>query len=158
MTEDEKYKVIARLQNKEEPQAIAEILDLSYAGVLRFKKQYEQSLLNGTVDKLVDVDRMVLSTVGDQLGVDTTELTKGLDGLDKLSLSLQTTAASINTKINSLMLSCDTMSELEIAADILCKLQTAFLNKNLTQVNVQNNYTDQSTPKYAQYLSDVPAC
>ncbi len=160
MTEDEKYKVISRLQLSEEPKDIAEQLNVSYASVLRLRREFNEAVTANTVDQLVDTDKLLLTSVAKELEVShdsVQSLTRGLEGLELLNTKLQTTAVSINQKVASLIHSVDSLSELETASEIICKLQTAFLNKNLTQVNVQNNFSeDSSKPKYAQYLSDTP--
>lgn len=159
MTDNEKYKVIALLQNQVIPKDIADETGVSYGAVLKLKREYEQAVMNNTLDQLINTDKLLLAKVGEEISSvveadeAVTKLTKGLDGLERLSEDLQKTALNINTRVNSLILSIDHLSELEIAADILCKLQTSFLNKNLTQVNVQNNYGG-DTPKYTQFLSD----
>ena len=118
-----------------------------------------EAVIAGTVDSLVDSDKLLLTSVGKELHMEeeVKTLTTGLDGLENLSSELQRTALNINIRINSLVLSATDLSELSVAADTLCNLQSAFLNKNMTQVNVQNNFGGEAaTPKYAQYLSDVP--
>lgn len=162
MTENDKYKVISLLQNNVTPRDIVEQVDVSYSMVLRLKREYENAKLNNTLDQLIDTDKLLLAKIDDELSSvanmkgSVAALTKGLDGLERLSDELQKTALNINTRVNSLILSIETMSELEIAADILCKMQTAFLNKNMTQVNVQNNFGN-DTPKYSQFLGDKPS-
>jgi len=157
MTENEKYEVIARFQTAMSAQEIATELDLSYGGVLKLRREYNEAVTNNTVSSLVDTERVLLTKVGEELGLPEAaeSLTAGIAGLDHLSDSLQRTAMALNIRVNSLMLSVTTLSELEHAAEILCKLQTAFVNKNLTQVNVQNNFAG-DTPKYTQFLGDKP--
>ena len=158
MKTEEKYKVIARLQEGSLTQReIADELGVSYSGVISLSKQYEQAKLNNTIDQLVDTDKLVLHTIGEVLEQDTAELTKGVEGLEQLSTALQRTAMQINSKASSLIMSVENPSELETYTDIIVSLQSAFLNKALTQVNVQNNYSNESAaPKYGAYLSDKP--
>lgn len=155
-----KYKVISLLQQPTlTAHMIAEELDLSYSAVLRVEKEYNQAKLNGTLADLVDVDDMVTSSAAAVLDVDKAELVEGLSGLERLSSDLQSTATQINSRVRSLVMSAEHMSDLETAADIICSLNTAFVNTKNTQVNVQNNFggDNNASSRYAAYLSDVPA-
>ncbi len=162
MDDQQKYKVISRLQNEESPKDIAEDLDISYSSILKLRREYDQAKLNGSIDSLVNMDNVVLHSVTEALaekGIsneDISDFKDKLQGLEHLSSTLQQTALNINQRANSLLLSVEHVSELEIITDILCKLQTSFINKNMTQVNVQNNYSDNTTPKYNQFLGDTP--
>ncbi len=158
-----KYKVISLLQQEMQPKDIAEDLDVSYGAVLKLRRDYEDAKLNNTMDKILNVDKLVFEEVAEKLDdlplakEAVVELVDGIKGIEKLSINLQATADIINTRVRSLIMSVDHISELEIAADILCKLQTSFINKNMTQVNVQNNFGDTGTPKYTQFLGDKPS-
>ena len=163
MNDTQKYKAISQLQQDLAPRQIADDLDISYGGVLKLKREFEEAKLNGTIDELLDANKLVLTETAERLSdlasteKAVEEITKGLSGLEQLSTELQSTASVIITRVRSQIMSIDHMSELEGAADIICKLQTAFLNKNMTQVNVQNNFSDEgNTPKYNQFLSDKP--
>lgn len=169
MSKDQtKYKVINDLINGEAPKDIAKEHDVAYPTVLRWKREFEQAKLNGTVDELLNLDEVVLSEVIEAVeaqspevlreGVNnaTSELAKGLDGLERLQTEFQTTASYLNTRLRSLAMSTDHVSELSVCVEALCSLQSAFFNKNTTQVNIQNNY-DESGNKYGSFLSDVPA-
>jgi len=154
-----KYKVISLLQQPDlSARMISEELDIAYGAVLRVEKEFNQAKLNGTLDQLVNVDDLVVKSAAGVLEVDSVSLTKGLQGIDKLSVDLQVTAGQINTKVRSLIMSCDHLSELETAADILCALNTAFVNSNSATVNVQNNFggENNASSRYAGYLSDTP--
>jgi len=163
MDDQQKYRVISRLQNNDHAKDIAEDLDVSYGSVLKLRRDYEQAKMNGSIDSLINMDNVILNEVTTKLSDDgiseeaIEEFAEKLKGLEHLSSVLQTTAQNINTKANSMLLSVEHVSELEIITDILCKLQTSFINKNMTQVNVQNNYSDNTTPKYNQFLGDNPS-
>lgn len=160
MEEKQKYEAIARIQRKEDAKDIADEVGISYGSVLKLRREFEQAIVNNTLEQLVDTDKLLITEVGDRLAIDDEavgELVDKIKGLELLDEELQKTALIINTRVRSLLLSIEDMSELESATDILCKLQSTFLNKKLTQVNVQNNYGKESeTPKYNQFLSDVP--
>lgn len=155
-----KYKVLSLLQQPDlSARMISEELDITYGSVLRLEKEFNEHKLNGTLQELINVDDFVAADAADALGVDQVSLTKGLQGLEKLSTDFQVTASQINTRVRSLIMSCDHLSELETAADILCSLNTAFVNTNSTQVNIQNNLggENNASSRYSGYLSDVPA-
>lgn len=163
MDDQQKYKVISRLQNNDQAKDIAEDLDVSYGSVLKLRREYDQAKTNGSIDSLLNMDNVILHEVTDKLKdaqiseEAVNEFTEKLQGLDQLSSSLQQTATNINKRANSMILSVEHVAELEVLTDILCKLQTSFINKNMTQVNVQNNYSDNTTPKYNQFLGDAPS-
>lgn len=152
-----KYKVISQLEAGTPPRDISEDLGVSYSSVLRLKTEFESAKINGTVAKLVDVDRLLIEQAGELLpNADVEKVTKGLDGLETLSCELQKTALALNNQVKSMLLSAEHPSELQVYTDIICQLQTSFINKNMTQVNVQNNFGDSGTPKYTRFLSDKP--
>ena len=160
MIDDKKHEVFTRLLKEQEPRAIADELDVSYTGVLRLKKELSAAKLAGNLDAVMDVDRSIIEEAAASLDLDptrATDLAKGLDGLENLNTSLQATAMQITTRVNSLILSTEHISELEACADIICALQTAFLGKPGVQLNIQNNMGGgNGTPKYNQFLSDTP--
>lgn len=161
MNDTQKYKVMSLLQQNIPPKDIAEDIDVSYGAVLKLKRQFEEARVNGTIDKLLSAKDLVLDIAEEVLSVVPTkeaavELTKGLNGIEHLSEQFQKTAIILDTKIRQMLISVTELHELQTAAEILCKLQTAFINKQMTQVNVQNNYGD-NTPKYNQFLGDKPS-
>lgn len=160
MTEEQKYKVISLLRQPElSAKMIAEELDVSYSSVLRLDKQYQEAVLNGTVNKLINVDEAVVITAGESLGLDATTVVEGLNGLDKLSSEFQATATQINTRVRTLLMGIEHVDELVALTDVLCKLNSSFVNTAQTQVNVQNNFggEENAPSRYNQYLSDTPA-
>lgn len=158
MMEDKlKYKVISQLEAGIPPRDIADDLAVSYSSVVRIGAQLKEAKLNGTVAKLIDVDKLLIEQVGEQIPeADVNKLTKGLDGLEMLSCELQKTAVALNNQVKSMLLSSEHPSELQVYADIICQLQTSFINKNMTQVNVQNNFGNSDSPKYTKFLGDKP--
>lgn len=167
--EQEKFKIISKLINDEAPKDIANELEVPYTKVLRFKKEYEQSVIDGQVGELIDLDQVMRdellnqvqegmpSFVQEQAGEVVSEIKAKLTTLDALGEDLQVTAAAITKKIKSMAMSIDHVSELESLSTALCSLQNAFFNKNSTQVNVQNNYTEDAKAAYGDFLSDKPA-
>lgn len=161
MNDTQKYKVMSLLQQNIPPKDIAEDIDVSYGAVLKLKRQFEEARVNGTIDKLLSAKDLVLDIAEEVLSVipaeeAVVELTKGLTGIEHLSEQFQKTALILDTRVRTMLISITELHELETAVDILCKLQTAFVNKQMTQVNVQNNYGE-GTPKYNQFLGDKPS-
>lgn len=160
MEDKTKYKIISLIDAGLEAKDIADELDVSYSSVLRLRTQYKEAKLNNDVASLVDVDKLLIQQTADQLSIDgevVEEVTKGLSGLEVLSTELQTTASALNNKVRSLLVNAEHPSELKLYAEILCDLQTSFVNKNMTQVNVQNNFGDNGqASRYSQYLGDKP--
>lgn len=158
MDDKTKYEIVSRVMRDIEPRDIAEELHVPYASVLRVRTQYKESVANGTIDKMFDMDKLMIEELAEKFPVDDVNaLVKKVDGLERLSEELQGTATLINSKVRTLLHSIDSASELTELTDIICKLQNAFLNKNSTQVNVQNNnFGDSNGNPYSQYLGDAP--
>lgn len=158
MDDKTKYEIISRVQRKIQPKDIAEELDVAYSSVIRVRKQYEDAVIAGTVDKLLDIDKLMITELADKYPIDeVNKLVKSVDGLEVLNVELQTSATQINQRVKSMLHSVEHASELAELTDIVCKLQNAFFNKNTTQVNVQNNtYGDSNDNPYNQFLSDAP--
>ena len=161
MEDTTKYKIISLLEQKVAPKQIADDLDVSYASVLRLKREFEEARTNNTVHELIDMDKVIINEVAESLDLPqeaVANVTKGLSGLEVLQDDLQQTATQINIRLKSLIPSVEHPSELQIYTEILCQLQTTFFNKYLTQVNVQNNFGGENpgASHYAKYLSDMP--
>lgn len=159
MDDKTKYEIISRVQRDMEAKDIAEELDVPYASVIRVRTQYKDAVAAGTVDKLLDLDKLMIEELAEKYPVDKVDsLVKSVNGLEVLNDELQSSAMQINTKVKSLIHSVDHASELAELTEIVCKLQNAFFNKNTTQVNVQNNtYGDSANDNpYNSFLSDAP--
>lgn len=168
MSDQTKYEIISRVLNGMEPKDISAELDMSYGKVLRIKREYETHKDNNEVAKFINMDAVVLDAALAQVEADTPvellpdvqEATKELkqtkNATDKLQSELLATAAALNSRIKSLSLSIEHVSELEGLTSALCALQVAFFNSNSTQVNVQNNFGDAgaTAANYGEYLSD----
>jgi DNA-binding GntR family transcriptional regulator len=166
--EQEKYQIVSRLLNDEAPELIAADLDVSINKVRRLKREFKKAQDDNTVQEFINLDEAMLNELMDiakekvpeAIAEDAGEalvLLKGQHSLmDALSTDLQTTAKFLSNRIKSTASTVQHASELEVLADALCKLQTAFFNSNTTQVNVQNNYGDQAGSPYGDLLSDKP--
>lgn len=158
MKEETRYQVYALVEQQFSPSAIAEKLDESPGSVLRVCREYAAAKAAGTLDKIMNVDRFVVAQVGNSLGLEseTTALVAKMDAYDALRSDLQTTASQINTKLRSFIMSAEHASELSMLTETLCQLQAAFVNKQMTQVNVQNNYGGEAASTYGAFLGDAP--
>lgn len=169
MNDKTKYEVLSRLIVGETPKDIVEDFDVPLPTIHRWNRELKQAQEEGNIDKLMQLDQVVVQelvdsaaanapeVVRDGLVESAGELAKGIDGLNRLSLDFQRSAQLINNKLRMMVSTCDHVSELDTLTDSLVKLQTAFFNKNVTQVNVQNNYSDGSgDTKYGAFLKDVP--
>lgn len=155
-----KYKVISLLEAGRPAKDVAEDLNVSYAAVIKLNKDYKEAKLNGTLNKLINVDKLIIEQTAADLDLPTENVEtviKGLSGLEVLAEDFQLTAQQLNQRLKGMIASVEFASDLNVLTDILCKLQTAFINKQLTQVNVQNNFGgDTGQSKYTQFLGDKP--
>lgn len=164
--DNEKYRIIAALESGESPDIIAAQLNIDKAKVLRTKIQYDKAIISGTLDELVDVDELVLinamresqnqmPTLTDEIREVAAGMSKGADRLRKLDDELITTALFINTRIRSMAATVTSINEIEGATAALCRLRESFFNKNVTQVNIQNNLGP-GQGAYGDWLNDKP--
>lgn len=153
-------RILKELSLNRPPKDIAEDLDVSYSKVLNHKKEFEQAKLNGTIHQLMDIDRTVLEHAAKDLDVPaevSNKLAKGLDGLQNLDDALQATAMQINTKVKSMVMSAEQPSEIQVYAEIIANLRSAFFGKNQVAVQINNGQPGQSeAPAYRQFLGDAP--
>lgn len=156
------YAALARLENGETPQTVADGLDVSYATVLRWKREFQEAKDNGNLEKLVNLDSLILATAAAGLEAPMAlkdgaiaNLTKSVSGLQVLQENMQTTALYLVQQIKTNASRIEHVSELVELTGALCSLQTAFFNSNKVQVNVQNNHGVDGS-KYGNFLSDTP--
>lgn len=159
--DETKYKALSLLQRGEGFSDIAKELEIPTTTVIRWNRELKAQVANGNLNNLLDMDRVVLGEVIEQvamrdpnLAVAAGALTKSISYADRLSSELQLTAIHIAAQVKSHVGSAAHASELQILAEVLCSLQTAFFNSNATQINVQNN---NHTTSYEEFLSDAPA-
>lgn len=158
------YTAIARLEAGVQPQTVAEQLDVSYATVLRWRREYEAARDANTLDQLLDLDKLILASAAANIEAPlelkekaVEEFGKKLDNLALLRESTQACAMYLVQQIKSHASRVDHISELTELTDSLCAIQNAFFNQNKTQVNIQNNLGAPGQSKYGTFLSDVPA-
>jgi hypothetical protein len=163
----EHYQIIASLEAGEFPDDIAARLNVTKVKVLRTKSRYDKAILEGTLDQLVDIDRLVLTnagvaakqqmpSVGEAVDGVVSQMSDGLDRLRKLDDQLIATALFANTRIRTMMSTAEYTTDLETLVNSLCRLRESFFNKNVTQVNIQNNLSNSGAAAYGDFLSDKP--
>lgn len=168
LPEKTKYRIIGRLVNQESPKDIAAAEDVAYATVLRFKRTVDEAAANGKLSELLDIDQVMLDEILDavvkdapaplkeEVGAIAAVVSNGKSLSEQLSNELIISAKFINSRIRTMSSSAATPGELTVLVEALCCLQNAFFNKNLTQVNVQNNYGAENGQPYNSFMSDKP--
>jgi len=166
----EKYKIVSRLLNEDDPIAIAGELDVSVNKVRRLKRELSRAQQDNKVQEFMNIEDAMFdelmeiakdrapASIQDDVGGALTEL-KGVHSLmDALSQDMICTAKFLSGRIRVAAATTQHVSELEILSDALCSMQTAFFNSNTTQVNVQNVYGGaEQGSTYGDLLDDKPA-
>ena len=130
---------------------ITELLKVSYPTLLRWKKELSKAIEEKTLTDLIKVDETVVHEVAEKIAEDLIALdptqseaiegelldvTKGVDGYQKLSVELQAVASKLAKKISAQADQGGGAMELESLVSSLARLQEAFFNKNTTQIAV----------------------
>ncbi len=161
--EHKKYKALYLLSEKIPPKTISDTVDLSYATVLRYKKEYEDAVSNDTINELLNFPKAILEdlldvvrenapvNIDEQIGV----LTAQISGLERLRNDLQLTACNVTAKIRSMTMAVESADELKTLTSSLCAIQDSFFAVG-TNVNIQNNIGAQGDFQYGGLLDDKP--
>ncbi len=129
---------------------IAEQFEVPYSKVIRIQAQYKEAVLNNTITEFLQSERLVLDRATELLASELPSIQQEIDAakasiskkmtiMEQLNDDLATTAAIANTKLRVFIAGAETAGELSTLVDSLCTLRNAFFNKNITQVNIQNN-------------------
>ena len=158
---EEYYKAVALLAQDVSPADVAEQLRLSQSTVIRWNSEYRKAKEDGSLNKLLDLDELTIHTAATILDVPVMAEAKALakvNSAQMLEQTVQTTATNLVTRINSMAAGASGSDELCMLVDALCKLQSAFFNKAITQVNVQNNLNGVPGGQgaYSRFLKDAP--
>lgn len=154
-----KYAILARLELEEEPKALASEYEVSYATVLRLRREYRQAKLDGKLSEVYNADKLIIEQAARSVEAPAeilaaSELSNNLTGLDRLDQGLMETAHAINAQIKSQLLGVGSVSELEGLTKCLCDLREAFFAKG-TQVAIQQNFGESTTKeKFGGFLAD----
>ncbi len=158
---EEYYKAVALLAQDVPPMEVATQLGISSSTAIRWNTEYRKAKDDGTLDKLLNLDELTIHTAATILDVPVGTEAKALAktaGLQLLEQTVQATATNLVTRINTMSMGVTGSDELCQLVEALCKIQSAFFNKAVTQVNVQNNLgTVPGAPgAYSSFLSDAP--
>ena len=164
---DNDYQIIASLEAGETPDDISRMTGLSKARIVRLKVKYDKAIIDGTVDQMLDADKLIainairlskeqFPMLENAIDKVETEMKSGIERLTRLDDQLIATALFANTRLRSLMATANNDGEMLNLISSLCKLREAFFNKNLTQVNIQNNLPGNTGGMVGDFLSDKP--
>lgn len=167
----EKYRLISLVEQGMETREIAAELDISVSKAARLVNQYNLAKRNNTIEQFVDVSDAVVGELIDNITNNAPKVIKDrvetavegvLQARDELQLlqdGFRVTANQLNLRIRQMAMTADHVDQIKVLSDSLCQLQTAFFNKQVTQVNVQNNIGGPGTSagqNYGEFLSDKP--
>jgi len=156
ISDEEKLRIMGKMQADSSPAAlrtISEEMQVPYSRLIAYRKELRLAEENGDISLLVDADKLIVHRVAEEVRQDLKELaptegelisakvdeaTDSVDGYLVLNERLQTTALTIASKINNLADTAVDSKELLILVESLTKLQVAFFNKQVTNVNVLN--------------------
>jgi len=156
-TSDEtKLRILGRIQMDSSPASLREISEefkVPYSRLIQYRKDLVQATEDGSISSLIDADKLVVHRVaeevkqdlkdlapqeGELIVADVDKVTAGVDGYKVLSERLQTTALTLASKINSLADTAVDSKDILILVESLSKLQMAFFNKQVTNLNFLN--------------------
>ena len=164
--EIDKQTIYIRLINGDEPQEIANDMDITVSKVTRCKKDITEAQEEGRVQQLLELPDYALDRLSKEakhldlppeMAGEVIEhmdgIVDGVKGLQKLEHDLQDTAIYLNGKIKNMARLAENVGELNELVDALAKLQNAFFAKGaVVQVNTQIN----GAGTYGQFLGDAP--
>lgn len=159
-----KYEILTRLRNNEDPNAIAEDLDVSVAKVVRHKAELNNAIREDKLNTLMasaapsaaELIDATYENAPEEVKAAAGELSKGLKALERLQPELIKTASEINRRVFIMCGTAESVSEIEALTMCLCKLQATFFPSATPamQLNIQNNQNGGKT--YGEWLGDKP--
>jgi len=166
--EEIKVDVLAKLNQGTKAKTVAEDLNIPYATVLKWRREYAEAKADGEVASLVNVDSVVVHRVAEQakedlafLGDETAalvEATEGkIEGAQLLNIKVQDAAKELAAKISEATNRPGIEArDISLLADALTKLQTSFFNKGATNINVlnQNNMDGSAMSTFQTLFKD----
>lgn len=158
------YAVLNRLDQGEAPKSLADEYDISPSTVIRWRREFLAAKQAGTLAEAYNIDKLMLAAIGKELNAPSAiiedgvvKLAKKLTGLAALDEDMQNTATYLNQQIKAMAMSAVHASELVDLVNSLCSLRNAFFNKNVTNVNIQNNNgIPGEGGRYSNFLGDKP--
>lgn len=159
-----KYQALSMLHAGDEPRMVSAKLEVPVFTIVKWKKELAESVEQGGVSTLVDLDRVVLGEIitkvveaDPTLAEAADSITNKLSSMDRLSEELHSTAIHINSQVKKLAICAESAPELIMLAEVICEIQKAFFNSQSTNVNVQNNFSNKDDSAYSAFLSDTPS-
>ena len=158
-----RLKVLTELNNSNEKvnlQSLVLKYGVTYPKLLRWRKEYEEARENNAVDKLIQLDSLVVNRILDEVEQDAIaampedtavvedtidSLKAGITGLQLLNTEVQQAALNLIAKTNALIITEDesdvqslTPADIQRLATVVTGIQNAFFNKNGTHVQINN--------------------
>ena len=165
MSKDNEYfTIVSHLANGMTVEYIAKEEGIAKSKIIRIKREYDTAVANNDMASLTEIDNAMLGELVEQIKTSTPEglqetvgeslakIEAAASSLEVLQDDFVATAKQFSQKLRVLLPQIQNASDLQILATVLCRMQEAFFNKNTTQVNVQNNYGQES--KYQEFLND----
>lgn len=158
------YTVLNRLDQGEEPKVLADEYNISPSTVIRWRREFLSAKQAGTLAEVYNIDNLMLVAIGKEINAPgaiieegVVKLAKKLTGLAALDEDMQNTATYLNQQIKNMAMGAAHASELVDLVNSLCSLRNAFFNKNVTNVNIQNNNgVAGEGGRYSNFLGDKP--
>ena len=69
MEDKDKYRVFSLLEAGQTPRDVADDTGVSYASVLRLSNQFKEAKQNGTLNRLLDTDKVLIEHLGEEVGL-----------------------------------------------------------------------------------------
>jgi hypothetical protein len=137
---------------------LIEPLGVSYPKLLEWRKEFLEAKENKTIHELVDMDKYTIAIATEamertmrEIAPDETkeiaeagnEFKKGVDGLQLLNTTVQSTALALTARLSTMVGNEDlTIREAVAISSALANMQTAFFNRN--GINLQINQVNDS--------------
>ena len=170
MSENKNLVLVDMVNGATDNRLLASKFSVSLGTIIRWRRELEQSKDNNKLHELIQADmpasRAIELIEAENDGEIIQDIVEGeLENQNKvaelgsaLQSDLYLTATTINRKLHTLISISGSVADLTIAASMLCELQTAFFDKKLTNINVQQNFSnDGGNSSYGTLLNDKPA-
>lgn len=160
-----KLSAYSMFQTDHSPKQVAESLEIAYPKALKYRNEFREALANGTVHELINVSKVTVERIANEVKQEMQDLNpptdeagfrdvtkplegelieavndtvKSIDAYQALSDNFQETGGLLAAKIKMLVLEATTPEKILILVEALTKLQNAFFNKNMVNVNILN--------------------
>ena len=169
INESLRMKIEAELRLGKKPKELSDKYDVPYVTINGWSKKIQKEMANEDIDKLLDVDRVTLHHVADEVAKQAenpempevkkiNKLISQVDGLKRLEEKTRELSFTILKQVEVYMTfkpELD-MRDLKDAATIVTTIHNSMFNKANTQINVLNN-NNISTEKRDIFKSSLKA-